>query len=96
MNAEIENLITKKNVFKKYLKNNRNRYYTYKYKALQWKLENLIESSKQSYYKRVSEKLSLVSTSSKCYWSLLKRKLNDKKIPVIPSLFHNNNFKENL
>ena len=44
-----ENLITAKdNIFKKYLKNNRNRYYTYKYKALQWKLENLIESLKQS------------------------------------------------
>ena len=42
MNAKIENLITAKNdVFKKYLKNNRNRYYTYKYKALQWKLQNL-------------------------------------------------------
>ena len=35
MNAEIENLITAKNVFKKHLKNNRNRYYVYKYKALQ-------------------------------------------------------------
>ena len=39
--------------FKKDLKNNRNCYYTEKYKALQGKLENLIESSKQSYYKRV-------------------------------------------
>ena len=29
-------------------------------------------------------------TSSKCFWSLLKRPLNDKKIPVIPPLFHNN------
>ena len=96
MNAEIENLITKKNVFKKYLKNNRNRYYTYKYKALQWKLENMIESSKQSYHKRVSEKLSSVSTSSKCYSSALKRMLNEKENPVIPPLFHNNNFKENL
>ena len=49
MSGEIENLITAKdNIFKKYLKNNRNRYYTYKYKALQWKLENLIESLKQS------------------------------------------------
>ena len=38
--------------FKKDLKNNRNCYYTEKYKVLQRKLENLIESSKQSYYKR--------------------------------------------
>ena len=66
MNVEMENLITtKNNVFKKHLKNNRNRHYTCKYKALQWKLENLIEWSKQSYYKRVSGRLSSVSTSSK-------------------------------
>ena len=35
-------------------------------------------------------------TSSKCFWSLLKRPLNDKKIPVIPPLFHNNNFISNF
>ena len=97
MNADIENLITAKNDgFKKHLKNNQNRYYTYKYKALKWKLENLIESSKQNYYKTVSEKISSVSTSSKCFWSLLKRMLNDKKAPVIPLLFHNNNFISNF
>ena len=55
----------------------------------------MIESSKQSYYKRVFEKLLSVSTSSKCYWSLLKRMLNDKKISVIPPLFHNSNFISN-
>ena len=94
MNKEIENLITAKNeIFKKHLKNNQNRYYTYKYKALQRTLENVIESSKQSYYKRVSHKLfskqsyykkvshklSSISTNFKFHWSLLKR-LNDKKI----------------
>ena len=97
MNAEIENLITPKiDVLKKHMKNNQNCYYSYKYKALEWKLENLKESLKQSYYKRVSGKLSSVSTSSKCYWSLLKRMLNDKKIHIIPPLFHNNNFISNF
>ena len=39
MYAETENLISAKNeVFKKHLKNNRNRYYTYKCKALKGKL----------------------------------------------------------
>ena len=64
MNVEIENLITAKNdVFKKHLKNNRSCYYTYKYKEVQWKLEKIeqIESSKQSYYKRVYGKLSSIS-----------------------------------
>ena len=59
---------------------------------MQCKLENMIKSSKQSYYKRISGKLSSISTSPKCYWPLLKRMLNDKKIPVIPPPFHNNNF----
>ena len=64
MNVEIENLITAKNdVFKKHLKNNRSCYYTCKYKEVQWKLEKIeqIESSKQSYYKRVYGKLSSIS-----------------------------------
>ena len=49
-----------------------------------------------NYYKTVSPKLSSVSTSSKCYWSLLQRMLNDKKIPVTPPLFHNDNFISNF
>ena len=53
----------------------------------------LEESSKQSYYKRVSGNQSLFGTSSKCYCSLLKRKLNEKKIPAIISY---NNFISNL
>ena len=80
----------------KHSKNNRNCYHVYKYRALQGKLKNLIESSKQSYYKRVSQKLSSISASSKYYRSLLKRILNDKKIPVIPPLFHNNKFLSNF
>ena len=44
----------------------------------------------------MSQKLSSISTSSKCYWSLLKRMLNVKKISVIPPLFHNNKFISNF
>ena len=80
IHSEIENLITAKNeVFKKHSKNNRNRYYTCKYKVLQRKLENFVGSSKQSYFKRVSQKLSSIITSSKCYCSLLKRMLMTRK-----------------
>ena len=32
------------------------------------------------------------TTSAKTYWSILKRCLNDKKIPCIPRLFHDNKF----
>ena len=33
-----------------------------------------------------------VMTSAKTYWSILKRFLNDKRIPCIPPLFHDNKF----
>ena len=31
-------------------------------------------------------------TSTKCYWSLLKTILNEKKVPCIPPIFHNNKY----
>ena len=37
-------------------------------------------------------KLINTENSSKAYWSLLKRFLNNKKIPLIPTLFHENCF----
>ena len=32
------------------------------------------------------------TTNAKTYWSISKRCLNDKKIPCIPPLFHDNMF----
>ena len=40
----------------------------------------------------MSQKLSNKATSSKAYWSILKTFLNDKKIPWIPPVFHDNKF----
>ena len=51
------------------------------------KLDRIFET--KLLYKTISQKIPSIRTSSKYYWSLLKRKLNDKKIPVIPLLFHN-------
>ena len=49
IDAETVTLINaKRQVCKTSIKSNRNRYYSYKYKVLQGKLENVIESSKQS------------------------------------------------
>ena len=72
-------------VFKNPLKKSQSRYYN---KVLQEKLEKLTEPFEESYYKRLSQKLSSTCTSSKCYWFF--------KIPVIQPLFHNNNFISNL
>ena len=40
----------------------------------------------------MTKKLTNVSKNCKAYWSLLRRLLNNKKIPLIPPLFHENKF----
>ena len=41
---------------------------------------------------RLKQKLNTIQKSSKAYWALLKFFLNNRKIPFIPPLFHNNKF----
>ena len=70
-----------------------------KFKFLQNQLNVSIENSKQRCYYKLTRKLASPATSLKTYWSILKTFLNNKKIPSIPPLFHENkfitNFKEN-
>ena len=51
-----------------------------------------INTAKQSYCSKIVEKLQNTQRSSKAYWSLLKIFLNNKKILIIPPLYHNNEF----
>ena len=48
--------------------------------------------SKQKHYLRIANRLTMTRKSPKTYWSLLKLFLNNKKIPIIPPLFHENKF----
>ena len=59
---------------------------------LQEPVKDSIESSKKKYYYRIANKLINNQKNSKSYWSLLKMFLNNKKIPLIPPLFHENHF----
>ena len=52
----------------------------------------MINTAKQKFYSKIVEKLQNTQRSSKAYWSLLKIFLNNKKIPIIPPLYHNNEF----
>ena len=61
-------------------------------KFLQERLTTNIEYSRERYYTRVANRLSNAQKSSKTYWSLLKIFLNNKKILLIPPLFHENRF----
>ena len=47
---------------------------------------------KNKYYSKVAKKLLDPSTSPKTYWSILKTFLNNKKIPVIPSILHDKKY----
>ena len=55
-------------------------------------LRTSFEISKQKYYFRLSRKLAVNKINPKCYWSILKSFLCNKKIPCIPPLIHNNQF----
>ena len=47
--------------------------------GLQAKLQSPINILQFKYYMKISKKLSNPSTSSKCYWNLLKTLLNGRK-----------------
>ena len=63
-----------------------------KFKALQYQLNISIQESKEKYYTKLSSRLANPLTSPKTYWSISKTFLNNKKIPCIPPLFHENKF----
>ena len=62
-------------------------------KYLEACLNASIEVAKEKYYHNTINKLANVQKSFKVYWFLLKPFLNNKKIHIIPSLFHEIHFK---
>ena len=92
---KIKNLIQEKdNVYKSYQnsKNNNDIHYLRRFKVLQENLRNATEVSKLNYYSRITYKLTHIQKNTKVYWTLLKRFFNNKKIPLIPPLFHGNEY----
>ena len=65
-------------------------YYTYNLGLNE--LKSLIEANKEKYYSPISKRIINPLTSTKTYWSILKSFLNNKKIPCIPPLFHQNRY----
>ena len=92
-NNRIKTLIQQKNAtYKIYRHNKDNPDLIYRLQFLQERLSTSIQSSKERYYARIANRLSNTQKSTKTYWSLLKIFLNNKKIPLIPPLFHENRF----
>ena len=84
----------KNNVYTSYRnsKNNNNIQYLRRLKLLQEDLRIEIEVLKSNYYSLITYKLTHIQKNSQVYWELLKRVLNNKKIPLIPPLFHGNEY----
>ena len=59
---------------------------------MQGTLRTSIEISKQKYYFKLSRKLAVNKINPKCYWSIFKSFLSNKKIPCILPLILNNHF----
>ena len=91
-NKKIRAFIQEKNVaYKTYRDNSGNIALKCRLKYLQTCLNAFIEVAKEKYHKRTS-KLINTQKNFKVYWSLLKIFLNNKKISIIPPLFHENRF----
>ena len=82
----------KNEVYKKCVKESKDRRIFDKVKCLKTELNSIIESNKQRYYSRLSKKLVDPVISMKSHWSTLKMFLNYKKIPCIQPLRPQNEY----
>ena len=94
INKGMKKLMIEKNLaFKLYCCFNRNMFFLEKFKALQYQLHISIKESEEKYYTKLSSRLADPLTSPRTYWSIF---LNNKKIPCIPPVFHENKFITNF
>ena len=92
VNNRIKKIIYERNsLYKDYRKDNDTQI-SEELTLVQKKLHLAMEESKDTYYSNLSTKLVKEKCNLKTCWSMLKRFLNNKKIPCIPSLFHENKF----
>ena len=91
--SKIKGLIQKKNIAKKcYFQNNKDIQLFRRFQSMQGFLTATIDKSKEQFHSRISTKLMDSTTSPQAYQSMFKTILNDKKIPCIPPIYHNNNY----
>ena len=90
LNGKIKSLFNEKlRNYDAYRKNIHNSQLRKKLSFLQQRLRDVIDDSKQKCSIRLTQKLATIQKSTKAYWALSKNFLNNRKIPVIPPLFHN-------
>ena len=88
---KLKSMIQEKNLFyKKYLKPNNQETFQ-EFSQIQ-RVLLAIKDSKKKYYEKLSNKLSNDKFNRKCYWTILKRFFNGKKIPCIPPILNEDKF----
>ena len=91
MTSDLRHKINWKNsIYKGYLKNGNTNYYYIKLQYSISKVSAAISKGNDEYHRRLTQKLSDPSASSKTHWSILKRFYNGKKVPIIPPLLITN------
>ena len=94
---ENRNILTMKNkIFEQYIANGNSQTDYERLQLISNSLTEIIRSSKEKFYCKLSTKLANSSTSSKTYWTILKTFVNCKKIPIILPLLVNDNFITNF
>ena len=93
INKHIKGVLRRKSrLYKKYISGGRTKEDETNLIEVTEMTSNLISTYKDSYFKKLGQKLNDPNTSTKAYWSILKRFLNKLKIPEIPPLIENNVF----
>ena len=91
MTSNLRNKINWKNsIYRDYLKNGKTNYHCIKLQHAISEVSVAISKRKDEYRRKLAQKLSDPSASSKTHWSVLKRFYNEKKVPTIPALLIKN------
>ena len=90
LSNKIKTIINKKNTIFKHFRQNSNNLQIWN--KLESPLTKSIAESKRNFHYRMADKLHNTQKSSKPYWSLLKRFLDNKNIPLILHFSHDNEF----
>ena len=89
---EWEKVKSKDQLYKLYIKNGRNELALLNLKNSVAELNELVSTTKISYYENLGKKLNNPTIQTKSYWSILKSFYNNKKITLIPPLLINDKF----
>ena len=81
----------KNDLYKSYIRNGKKNFDYHNVLTAIDELKSLIDTSKSSYYRKLSNKLSNPKIHLKAYWSILKSLFSNKKTPKIPPIIFNGN-----